>query len=89
MLYFKSALEASGQAAFEIEPVTMDQVANVVPARYAFVVLSDGVRLEAGRVKAHVHANLAKFSAPRDVVFVERLPRNAAGKVLKHQLHLH
>jgi fatty-acyl-CoA synthase len=55
----------------------------------AFVVLSDGVRLEAGRVKAHVHANLAKFSAPRDVVFVERLPRNAAGKVLKHQLHLH
>ena len=31
LLYFKAALEASGQAAFEIDPVTVDQVANVVP----------------------------------------------------------
>jgi fatty-acyl-CoA synthase len=55
----------------------------------AFVVPSNGVRLEAGRVKAHVRANLAKFSVPRDVVFVEGLPRNAAGKVLKDQLRTH
>ena len=29
---------------------------------------------------------LARFKHPRDVVFVERLPRNAMGKVLKYEL---
>ena len=41
LLYFKAALEASGQSAFEIDPATVDQVANVAPGKYAFVVLSD------------------------------------------------
>ena len=41
LLYFKAALEASGQAAFEIDPATVDQVANISPGKYAFVVLSD------------------------------------------------
>ncbi len=41
LLYFKAALEASGQAAFEIDPATVDQVANIAPGKYAFVVLSD------------------------------------------------
>ena len=41
LLYFKAALEAAGQAAFEIDPATVDQVANVSPGKYAFVVLSD------------------------------------------------
>jgi len=41
LLYFKAALEASGQSAFEIDPAAVDQIANVSPAKYAFVVLSD------------------------------------------------
>ncbi|MBZ5727728.1 MAG: BatA domain-containing protein [Acidobacteriia bacterium] len=41
LLYFKAALEASGQAAFEIDPATVAQTANLSPAKYAFVVLSD------------------------------------------------
>ena len=41
LLYFKAALEASGQAAFEIDPATVDQTTNLSPAKYAFVVLSD------------------------------------------------
>ncbi len=41
LLYFKTALEASGQDAFTIDSATADQVANVNPAKYAFVVLSD------------------------------------------------
>src|SRR5262249_2339252 len=41
LLYFKSALEASGQSAFEIDSATPDQLANVNPSKYAFVVLSD------------------------------------------------
>ncbi|MGA2266843.1 MAG: BatA domain-containing protein [Bryobacteraceae bacterium] len=41
LLYFKAALEASGQSAFEIDPATPDQTANLSPAKYAFVALSD------------------------------------------------
>jgi hypothetical protein len=41
LLYFTSALEASGQSAFLIDPASPEQVANVSPERYAFVVLSD------------------------------------------------
>jgi hypothetical protein len=41
LLYFKAALEASGQSAFEIDPASVDQTTNLSPARYAFVVLSD------------------------------------------------
>ena len=41
LLYFKAALEASGQSAFEIHSATVDQVANLSPSKYAFVVLSD------------------------------------------------
>jgi acyl-CoA synthetase (AMP-forming)/AMP-acid ligase II len=29
---------------------------------------------------------LARFKHPRDVVFLDHLPRNAMGKVLKHEL---
>lgn len=42
--------------------------------------------LTAEHVRDHVRANLARFSVPRDVFFVNELPRNAAGKVLKRQL---
>ncbi|HUK16916.1 MAG TPA: BatA domain-containing protein [Bryobacteraceae bacterium] len=41
LLYFKDALEASGQSAFAIDAATPEQLANVSPAKYAFVVLSD------------------------------------------------
>lgn len=41
LLYFKSALEASGQDAFVIDPATVEQTTNVSPSKYAFVVLSD------------------------------------------------
>jgi hypothetical protein len=41
LLYFRAALESSGQSAFEIDPTTVDQVANINPGKYAFVVLDD------------------------------------------------
>ncbi|MFG2089621.1 AMP-binding protein [Spirillospora sp. NPDC048824] len=37
-------------------------------------------------VRGHVAANLARHKVPRDVVFLDALPRNPAGKVLKHAL---
>ena len=34
----------------------------------------------------HVRANLARFKVPREIVFLDELPRNATGKVLKREL---
>jgi acyl-CoA synthetase (AMP-forming)/AMP-acid ligase II len=52
----------------------------------AFVVLADGADLSEDDVKAHVKENLARYKVPREVVFVDELPRNATGKVLKREL---
>jgi fatty-acyl-CoA synthase len=52
----------------------------------AFVVLSDGAQVTEDDIKAHVKANLARFKIPREVVFLDELPRNATGKVLKREL---
>jgi fatty-acyl-CoA synthase len=52
----------------------------------AFVVLEDGAGLSEDDIKAHVKANLARFKVPREVVFLDELPRNATGKVLKREL---
>ena len=37
-------------------------------------------------LKAHVKANLARYKVPREIVFLEELPRNATGKLLKREL---
>ncbi len=53
----------------------------------AFVVLREGSgELSEDDVKDHVKANLARFKVPRDVVFLDELPRNATGKILKREL---
>ncbi|MHB8235413.1 MAG: acyl-CoA synthetase [Solirubrobacteraceae bacterium] len=52
----------------------------------AFVVLRDGAKLSEEQVQAHVKANLARYKVPREVVFLDELPRNATGKVLKREL---
>jgi acyl-CoA synthetase (AMP-forming)/AMP-acid ligase II len=52
----------------------------------AFVVRRSGAQLSEDAVKQYVRDNLARFKVPREVVFVEELPRNATGKVLKRVL---
>jgi fatty-acyl-CoA synthase len=37
-------------------------------------------------VRDYVKANLARYKVPRDVVFLDELPRNPAGKVVKRLL---
>lgn len=37
-------------------------------------------------LKEHVKANLARYKVPREIVFLDELPRNATGKVLKRDL---
>jgi fatty-acyl-CoA synthase len=50
----------------------------------AFVVSREDV--DADEVKSYVRAHLARHKIPRDVVFIDRLPRNETGKVLRKQL---
>ncbi len=53
----------------------------------AFVVVAGEVEVDAEDLRAHVKANLASYKAPREVEFLDELPRNATGKVLKRDLH--
>jgi acyl-CoA synthetase (AMP-forming)/AMP-acid ligase II len=52
----------------------------------AFVVREGGREVGEDELKDHVKANLARFKVPREVVFIDELPRNATGKVLKREL---
>jgi fatty-acyl-CoA synthase len=52
----------------------------------AFVVPAPGAQLSEDDVRDYVRDNLARFKVPRDVVFVDVLPRNATGKILKREL---
>ncbi len=53
----------------------------------AFVVASADAEVSAEELRAYVKANLAGFKAPREVEFIDELPRNATGKVLKRELY--
>jgi fatty-acyl-CoA synthase len=53
---------------------------------FAVVVLRPGARATAEDLITHSRSQLAKYKAPKGVAFVEALPRNAAGKVLKREL---
>ncbi|MFG1603121.1 AMP-binding protein [Actinoplanes sp. NPDC049265] len=52
----------------------------------AFVVLHDGTNLDADRIREHVRQHRARFCVPRDVVFLDALPRTTTGKILTRLL---
>jgi fatty-acyl-CoA synthase len=52
----------------------------------AFVTLVDGGDVSEDDLKAHVKSNLARYKVPREIVFMDELPRNATGKLLKREL---
>jgi fatty-acyl-CoA synthase len=52
----------------------------------AFVVVRGGQTVSEDELKAHVRAHLASYKVPREIVFLDELPRNATGKVLKREL---
>jgi acyl-CoA synthetase (AMP-forming)/AMP-acid ligase II len=53
----------------------------------AFVVLSgNGKEATEEDLKGFVKKNLARYKVPREVAFLDELPRNATGKVLKREL---
>ena len=52
----------------------------------AFVVTRGGAEVSEEELKAHVKKNLARYKVPREIVFLDELPRNATGKVMKREL---
>jgi acyl-CoA synthetase (AMP-forming)/AMP-acid ligase II len=52
----------------------------------AFIVLRPGASAAAGEIAEWVGARIAGYKKPRYVEFIEQLPRNVSGKVLKNQL---
>jgi len=52
----------------------------------ACVVVKEGAEVSEKAIISHCRANLAHYKVPRSVVFLEEIPRNATGKVLKREL---
>src|SRR4051812_8100722 len=52
----------------------------------AFVVPAKGKKPSEDELKKHVKSNLAGYKVPREFVFMDELPRNATGKILKREL---
>jgi fatty-acyl-CoA synthase len=52
----------------------------------AFVVKTDGASIGEDDIKTYVKDHLARYKVPREVVFLDELPRNPTGKVLKREL---
>lgn len=57
-----------------------------IEAVTAFVVRRDGATVDADALVAHARERLAGFKTPKHVRFVDELPRNASGKLLKRVL---
>ena len=51
-----------------------------------FISLKEGKKVEEKEIIEHCLKNLAKFKVPSEVIFINNLPRNATGKVLKRDL---
>ncbi len=76
---------------YQLPAVAEAAVIGVADARWgevgrAFVVVRPGQELGAAEVIAHCQAQIARYKVPKSVVFLDKLPRNAAGKVVKDAL---
>jgi fatty-acyl-CoA synthase len=79
------------QVLYQIEGVVEAAVIGIPDDRWgecgmAVIVCKPDVTLSPSEVIEFCKARLAKFKVPKDVVFIDVLPRNAAGKVLKREL---
>lgn len=64
-----------------------DEMSGEIPR--AYVVLKPGQNLDEKAISDHVKERVVKYKQlAGGVMFVKEIPRNAGGKVLRHQLHL-
>ena len=52
----------------------------------AFVVLEQGAELKDKQIKKYCMAHLENFMVPKDIVFIDKLPKTANGKIDKKLL---
>jgi fatty-acyl-CoA synthase len=52
----------------------------------AFVVKAEGASVDEDTIKTYVRDHLARYKVPREVIFLDELPRNPTGKILKQEL---
>ncbi|MCV7028182.1 long-chain-fatty-acid--CoA ligase FadD2 [Mycobacterium sherrisii] len=52
----------------------------------AFVVKKGDADLDEDTIKGYVRDHLARYKVPREVIFLDELPRNPTGKILKREL---
>jgi fatty-acyl-CoA synthase len=80
------------EAALEAHPAVAEVAVVGVPDKEwgervrAFVVLRPGQAASGDDLSAHCRARLSGAKVPRDFVFLESLPRNPTGKILKREL---
>ena len=73
--------------------VSMVAVVGVPDARMgevgrAYIVLRPGALVDEPTLISWARENMANYKVPRSIAFVEDLPRNASGKVLKTELRI-
>jgi fatty-acyl-CoA synthase len=78
-------------AIFQIPQVAEAAVIGVKDPKWgevgrAVVAIKEGQSVSADEIINHLKDSLAKYKIPKRVVFIDQLPRNAAGKVLKNRL---
>lgn len=79
------------QVIFQLDGVADVGVIGVSDERWgesgkAIVVRTTDSDISEEAIIAHCKVNLAKFKVPKSVAFIDELPRNAAGKILKREL---
>ena len=57
-----------------------------IEAVSAFVVLRPGHTVSDADLIAHAREHLAPYKLPKQIIFIDNLPRNTAGKLLKREL---
>ena len=96
----KDMIIASGYNIYPIEidnvlfdhPKILEACAVGVPDPYrgetlkAFIVLKEGETLTEDEVLAYCRERLAAYKVPRQIVFVDELPKTAVGKILRREL---
>ncbi|MEM6653242.1 MAG: AMP-binding protein [Pseudomonadota bacterium] len=78
-------------ALMEIDGIVEAAVIGVSDERWvervvACIVLTDGMDISAADIIDHTKGKLSGYKCPKEVCFLETLPKNAAGKILKKQL---
>jgi len=66
--------------------VTEVRISDQVSIICAFVVPKDADQADANSILNFAHEHLAKYKCPREVIFIDALPRTANGKVRRKSL---